>query len=47
MSDGPASPGEVTDLLDETAEVIGVHPDTVNCDWQLAKAFLRRELERP
>lgn len=33
--------------VDETAEVVGVHPDTVNRDWQLAKAFLRRELERP
>ena len=32
--------------VDETAEVVGVHPDTVNRHWQLAKAFLRRELER-
>ena len=31
--------------VDETAEVLGVHPDTVNREWQRAKAFLRRELE--
>ena len=30
--------------VEEAAEVVGVHPDTVNRDWQLAKAFLRREL---
>jgi RNA polymerase sigma factor (TIGR02999 family) len=33
--------------VDETAEVLGVHPDTVNRDWQRAKAFLRRELASP
>jgi RNA polymerase sigma factor (TIGR02999 family) len=31
--------------VDETASVLGVHPDTVNRDWQRAKAFLRRQLE--
>lgn len=31
--------------VDETAEVLGVHPDTVTREWQRAKAFLRRELE--
>jgi RNA polymerase sigma factor (TIGR02999 family) len=30
--------------VDEVAAVLGVHPDTVNRDWQRAKAFLRREL---
>jgi RNA polymerase sigma factor (TIGR02999 family) len=30
--------------VDETAAVLGVHPDTVNRDWQRAKAFLKREL---
>ena len=30
--------------VDETAEVLGVHPETVNRDWQRAKAFLLREL---
>jgi RNA polymerase sigma factor (TIGR02999 family) len=31
--------------VEETAEVLGVHPDTVTRDWRRAKAFLRRELE--
>jgi RNA polymerase sigma factor (TIGR02999 family) len=31
--------------VEETAQVLGVHADTVNRDWQRAKAFLRRELE--
>ena len=30
--------------LEETAEVLGVHPDTVSREWRRAKAFLRREL---
>jgi RNA polymerase sigma factor (TIGR02999 family) len=30
--------------VDEVAAVLAVHPDTVNRDWQRAKAFLRREL---
>jgi len=30
--------------VEETAEVLGVHPDTVTRDWRRAKAFLRREL---
>ena len=31
--------------VDEAAEVLGVHPDTVTREWRRAKAFLRRELE--
>ena len=31
--------------VEEAAEVLGVHPDTVTRDWRRAKAFLRRELE--
>jgi RNA polymerase sigma factor (TIGR02999 family) len=31
--------------VEETAEVLGVHPDTVTRDWRRAKAFLRREME--
>ena len=31
--------------VEETAEVLGVHPDTVTRDFRRAKAFLRRELE--
>ena len=30
--------------VEETAEVLGVHPKTVNRDWALAKAWLKREL---
>ena len=31
--------------VDETAEVLRVHPNSVIRDWALAKAWLRRELE--
>ncbi|HVS15283.1 MAG TPA: sigma-70 family RNA polymerase sigma factor [Thermoanaerobaculia bacterium] len=31
--------------VEETAEVLGVHPDTITRDWRRAKAFLRREME--
>ena len=31
--------------VEETAEVLGVHPDTVTRDWRGARAFLRREIE--
>jgi RNA polymerase sigma factor (TIGR02999 family) len=31
---------------EETAEVLGVSPATVRHDWSLAKAWLRREIER-
>jgi len=30
--------------MEETAEALGVHPNTVLHDWGLAKAWLRREL---
>jgi RNA polymerase sigma factor (TIGR02999 family) len=30
--------------VEETAEVLGVHPNTVTRDWGQAKAFLHREL---
>lgn len=30
----------------ETAEVLGVHPNTVIRDWRLAKVWLKRELTR-
>jgi RNA polymerase sigma-70 factor, ECF subfamily len=30
--------------VEETAEVLGVHPNTVIRDWSLAKAWLKREL---
>lgn len=31
--------------VDEAAEVLGIHPDTVTREWRRAKTFLRRELE--
>jgi len=30
--------------VDEAAEVLGVHPDTITREWRRAKTFLRREL---
>jgi len=30
--------------VEETAEALGVHPNTVQRDWSLAKGWLRREL---
>jgi len=30
--------------IEETAEVLGVSPRTVNVDWHMARAWLRREL---
>lgn len=30
--------------VEETADVLGVSPRTVKLDWQMARAFLRREL---
>lgn len=32
--------------VEEAAEVLGVSPETVKRDWKLAKAWLRRELQR-
>lgn len=32
--------------VDETAEVLGVHPNTVTREWGQAKAFLHRELHK-
>ena len=32
--------------VEEAAEALGVHPNTVIHDWRLAKAWLKRELER-
>ncbi len=32
--------------VDEIAEVLHLHPDTVTREWGRAKAFLRRELQR-
>jgi RNA polymerase sigma factor (TIGR02999 family) len=32
--------------VEETAEVLGIHPDTVTREWGRAKAFLRREIQR-
>jgi RNA polymerase sigma-70 factor (ECF subfamily) len=32
--------------VEEVAEVLGLHPDTVTREWARAKAFLRRELMR-
>ena len=31
--------------VEETAEVLGVSPDTVKRDWRLARLWLLRELE--
>lgn len=31
--------------VEETAEVLGVHPDTVTRDWRGARAYLRRAIE--
>jgi RNA polymerase sigma factor (TIGR02999 family) len=32
--------------IEETAEVLNISPATVNRDWKIAKAFLRREMVR-
>jgi RNA polymerase sigma-70 factor (ECF subfamily) len=32
--------------IEETAEALGVSPATVKVDWSMAKAWLRREIER-
>jgi RNA polymerase sigma-70 factor (ECF subfamily) len=32
--------------VEETAEALGVHPNTVIRDWALARAWLKRELGR-
>jgi DNA-directed RNA polymerase specialized sigma24 family protein len=32
--------------IDETAEVLGVSPRTVDGDWLVARAWLQRELSR-
>ena len=32
--------------VEEAAEVLGVHPDTVTREWRRAKAFLHRELRK-
>jgi hypothetical protein len=32
--------------VEETAEVLGVHPNTVIRDWDMAKAWLRRQPTR-
>ena len=32
--------------VDETAEALSVSPETVNRDWRLAKAWLRKELSK-
>jgi hypothetical protein len=31
-------------LIKQTAEALGVHPNTVIRDWSLAKVWLKREL---
>ena len=31
--------------VEETGEVLGLHPDSVTREWRRAKAFLRREME--
>ena len=32
--------------IEETAEVLGIHPDTVVRDWRLAKVWLAREIKK-
>jgi RNA polymerase sigma-70 factor, ECF subfamily len=32
--------------VDEIAEVLSIHPDTVTREWGRARAFLRRELQK-
>ncbi|HUI55243.1 MAG TPA: ECF-type sigma factor [Bryobacteraceae bacterium] len=32
--------------VEDAAEALGVHPNTMIHDWSLARAWLRRELER-
>ena len=51
MKIGVARPGRLVDItrldlggIEETADVLGVSPRTVNVDWQMARAWLRREL---
>jgi RNA polymerase sigma-70 factor, ECF subfamily len=33
--------------VEETAEALSVSPETVNRDWRMAKAWLRKELSKP
>jgi hypothetical protein len=39
-----SAPASTVAAVPITAEVLGVHPETVNRDWRRAKAFLLREL---
>jgi RNA polymerase sigma-70 factor (ECF subfamily) len=32
--------------VEEVAEVLRLHPDTVTREWRRAKAFLRREIQK-